>query len=119
MISIVDDDESVRELTKALVRSLGYGARTFSSAEEFLSSNPDDTNCLIVDVQMKGISGVELHERLIAVGRQTPTIFITAYADESTRSRALSAGAIAFLRKPFSDEKLTTSIEAALANCAS
>ena len=119
MISIVDDDKSVRESTKALVRSLGYGARTFSSAEEFLCSNPDDTNCLIVDVQMKGISGVELHERLIAVGRQTPTIFITAYADERTRSRALGAGAIAFLRKPFSDEKLTTSIEAALANCAS
>lgn len=58
MISIVDDDESVRESTKALVRSLGYSARTFSSAEEFLDSNPDDTNCLILDIQMKGLSGV-------------------------------------------------------------
>ena len=105
--------------TKALVKSLGYGARTFSSAEEFLGSNPDDTGCLIVDVQMKGLSGVELHERLIAEGRQTPVIFITASPDESKRSRALEAGAIAFLRKPFSDEKLTNSIEVALANCAS
>ena len=119
IISIVDDDESVRESTKALVKSLGYGARTFSSAEEFLGSNPDDTGCLIVDVQMKGLSGVELHERLIAEGRQTPVIFITASPDESKRSRALEAGAIAFLRKPFSDEKLTNSIEVALANCAS
>jgi FixJ family two-component response regulator len=63
MISIVDDDESVRESTKALVRSLGYSARTFSSAEEFLDSNPDETNCLILDIQMKGLSGVELLER--------------------------------------------------------
>ena len=89
IISIVDDDESVRESTKALVKSLGYGARTFSSAEEFLGSNPDDTGCLIVDVQMKGLSGVELHEKLIAEGRQTPVIFITASPDESKRSRAL------------------------------
>ena len=119
MISIVDDDESVRESTKALVRSLGYGARTFSSAEEFLGSNPDDAGCLIVDVQMKGLSGVELHERLIAEGRQVPVIFITGFPDERTRNRALEAGAIAFLRKPFSDEKLTNSIEAALTNCTS
>ena len=75
MISIVDDDESVRESTKALVRSLGYAARTFASAEEFLNSNPDDTSCLILDVQMEGLSGVELQERLIAEGRRTPIIF--------------------------------------------
>ena len=73
MISIVDDDESVRESTKALVRSLGYAARAFASAEEFLNSNPDDTSCLILDVQMEGLSGVELQERLIAEGRERPS----------------------------------------------
>jgi FixJ family two-component response regulator len=116
MISIVDDDESVRESMKALVRSLGYSARTFSSAEEFLDSNPDDTSCLILDVQMKGLSGVELLERLIAEGRRTPVIFVTAFPDERLRNHVLDAGAIGFLRKPFSDEKLTRCLDTALAN---
>ena len=115
MISIVDDDESVRESTKALVRSLGYAARAFASAEEFLNSNPDDTSCLILDVQMEGLSGVELQERLIAEGRRTPIIFITAFADEGTRSHVLNSGAIGFLRKPFSDDKLIHCIDSALA----
>ena len=75
--------------TKALVRSLGYAARAFASAEEFLNSNPDDTSCLILDVQMEGLSGVELQERLIAEGRRTPIIFITAFADDGTRSHVL------------------------------
>ena len=116
MISIVDDDESVRESTKALVRSLGYSARTFSSAEEFLDSNPDDTNCLILDVQMKGLSGVELLERLIAQGRRTPVIFVTAFPDERVRNHVLDAGAVGFLRKPVSDEKLIRCLDTALAN---
>ena len=116
MISIVDDDESVRESTKALVRSLGYSARTFSSAEEFLESNPNETSCLILDVQMKGLSGVELLERLIAEGRQTPVIFVTAFPDERVRDHVLDAGAVGFLRKPFSDEKLTRCLDTALAN---
>jgi FixJ family two-component response regulator len=115
MISIVDDDESVRESTKALVRSLGYAARAFASAEEFLNSNPDDTSCLILDVQMEGLSGVELQERLIAEGRRTPIIFVSAFTDERIRDRALGAGAIGFLRKPFSDEKLIHCIDSALA----
>ena len=115
MISIVDDDESVRESTKALVRSLGYAARTFASAEEFLNSNPDDTSCLILDVQMEGLSGVELQERLIAEGRRTPIIFVSAFPDERIRDHALGAGAIGFLRKPFSDEKLIHCIDSALA----
>src|SRR5262245_28130540 len=106
MISIVDDDESIRESTKALVRSLGYGARTFASAEEFLQSDLDDTDCLILDVQMKGLSGVDLQGRLIAENRRTPIIFITAFADERTQNHALRTGAIGFLRKPVSDEKL-------------
>jgi FixJ family two-component response regulator len=117
MISIVDDDESVRESTKALVRSLGYSACAFASAEEFLNADTGDTNCLIVDIQMKGLSGVELHERLKEEGRRIPVIFITAFADGRTRGRALETGAIAFLRKPFSDEKLTTCINSALAQC--
>jgi FixJ family two-component response regulator len=116
MISIVDDDESVRESTKALVRSLGYSARTFSSAEEFLDSNPDETNCLILDIQMKGLSGVELLERLIAEGRRKPVIFVTAFPDERVRNHVLDAGAVGFLRKPVSDEKLTRCLDTALAN---
>ena len=79
MISIVDDDESVREATKGLVRSLGYGAATFASAEEFLQSNEiNDTECVISDVQMPGLSGVELQSQLIAQGNRTPIIFVTA-----------------------------------------
>jgi FixJ family two-component response regulator len=116
MISIVDDDEAVRESTKALVRSFGYNARAFESAEEFLDSNPDDTSCLILDVQMKGLSGVELQELLIAEGRRTPVIFVTAFPDERVRNHVLDAGAIGFLRKPFSNEKLTKFLDMALAN---
>lgn len=116
MISIVDDDESVRESTKALVRSLGYDARAFASAEEFLDSNLDDTSCLILDVHMKGLSGVELQELLIARGRRTPIIFVTAFPDERTCIHALGAGAAAFLSKPFSNEKLTECLGLALAN---
>ena len=101
--------------TRALVRSLGYAARAFASAEEFLSSDPDGTSCLIVDVQMKGLSGVELQDRLKAEGRQIPIIFITAFTDDGTSSRVLESGAIGFLRKPFSDEKLIHCIDSALA----
>ncbi|MGC1712006.1 MAG: response regulator [Methyloceanibacter sp.] len=116
MISIVDDDESVRESTKALVRSLGYSARTFSSAEEFLESEPGETNCLILDIQMGGLSGVELLERLIAEGRHTPVIFVTAFPDERVRNHVLDAGAIGFLRKPFSDANLSHCLDMAFAN---
>ena len=116
MISIVDDDESVRESTKALVRSLGYSARTFASAEEFLESDTDETNCLILDIQMTGLSGVELLERLIAEGRQTPVIFVTAFPDERIRNHVIDAGAIGFLRKPVSEEKLIRCLDTALAN---
>ena len=114
MISIVDDDESVRESMKALVRSLGYAARTFASVEEFLRSNPDDTSCLILDVQMKGLSGVELQERLIGAGRRTPIIFVTAVSDEQIRNQVLKAGAIDILSKPLSDERLASCLVSAL-----
>ncbi|MGA7544497.1 MAG: response regulator [Methyloceanibacter sp.] len=119
MVSIVDDDESVRESTKSLVRSLGYAARTFPSAEEFLRSNLDDTSCLILDVHMRGLSGIELQELLIAEGRRTPIIFVTAFTDERIRNQLLDAGAIGFLSKPVSDEKLISCLDSALTNCAS
>ncbi len=115
MISIVDDDESVREATKGLVRSLGYGAATFASAEEFLESDRlRETSCLITDVQMPGIDGVELQKRLLADGHRLPIIFITAFPEESVRKRALDAGAICFLIKPFDGPTLIKYLDKAL-----
>ena len=102
VISIVDDDELVRAATSALVRSLGFAASTFASAEDFLESD----RCLITDVQMPGLSGVELQSRLIADGRLMPIIGVTAYPDESIRTQMLEAGAIGFLSKPFNDKCL-------------
>ena len=114
MISIVDDDESVRESTKALLRSLGYAARAFPSVEEFLRSNLDETTCLILDIRMKGLSGIELQERLIGEGRRTPIIFVTAVLDEQIRNQVLEAGAIDILSKPFSDERPASCLVSAL-----
>ena len=114
MIAIVDDDESVRESTKSLVRSLGYDARAFASAEEFLDASLDETSCLILDVQMKGLSGLELQERLIGEGRRTPIIFVTAVLDGKIRNQVLEAGAIAILSKPYSDERLASCLVSAL-----
>ena len=117
MISIVDDDLSVRESTKELVESLGYEALTFASAEEFLESQRvSDTCCLITDLQMKGLNGVDLQRRLMDEGRDIPTIFVTAFPDEKTRSYVLNAGAIGFLSKPFSDETLIHYLDSALAD---
>jgi FixJ family two-component response regulator len=115
LISIVDDDESMRESTKGLVRSLGYRAATFASAEEFLQSNSvDGTSCLIADVQMPGLSGLDLQRDLIDRGVRLPTIFITAFPEEGTRDRALKAGAVGFLDKPFSEESLLRCLDTAL-----
>jgi FixJ family two-component response regulator len=115
LISIVDDDESIREATKGLVRSLGYLAMTFASAEEFLQSDRvDDTSCLITDVQMPGLSGIDLQSWLIDRGVQMPTIFITAFPEEKTRLRVLTAGAVGYLGKPFSEESLLKCLDAAL-----
>jgi len=115
VISIVDDDESVRQATSALVRSLGYAAATFASAEDFLESDRvDDTTCLITDVQISGLSGVELQSRLIADGRLMPIIGVTAHPEESIRTQMLSAGAVGFLSKPFNDECLIDCLTAAL-----
>jgi FixJ family two-component response regulator len=115
MISIIDDDQAVREATKGLVRSLGYNASAFASAEEFLGSERlNDTSCLITDLQMPGLSGIELQDRLIADGHRMPIIFITAYPEESIRARAMKAGAVCFMSKPYSDERLVGCIEKAL-----
>ena len=101
VISIIDDDPSVREATHRLLRSLGYVARAFVSADEFLrSSQVSDNSCVISDVKMPGMSGVELQRHLQMQGCQVPLIFMTAFADESVRTQALNAGAICFLTKP-------------------
>ena len=115
MISIVDDDESVREATRGLVRSLGYRAATFGSAEEFLTSERvHDTSCLIADVQMPGLSGLELQSHLIAEGHPMPMIFITAFPEARVRTQALEAGAFGFLSKPFDEENLIACLDKAL-----
>ena len=115
MISIVDDDKSVREAAKMLIGSLGYATATFASAEEFLESGRlRDTACLITDVQMPGMSGVDLQSHLTANGHCTPVIFVTAFPEESIRERALSAGAFGFLSKPFSEESLIACLDRAL-----
>ena len=98
VISIVDDDKSVREATKSLIRSLGYRAVTFGSAEEFLKSpHVMATACLITDVQMPGLSGVELQDRLIADGHRMPVIFVTAFPDERLQARVCKSGALGYL----------------------
>ena len=115
VISIIDDDESVREATKSLVRSLGYKAAVFESAEEYLQSDRlKDSSCLITDLHMPGMSGADLQDRLIADGRQIPMIFVTAYYEEKVRDRVLDAGAYGFLRKPFNDESLIECLDKAL-----
>ena len=115
MIAIVDDDDAVREAMKLLLRSLGYNASTFGSAKEFLNSEQvDDTSCLITDVQMPGLSGIDLQDRLIARGHRIPIIFITGYPDENVRMRAMKAGAIGFLSKPINHDHLLGCLEKAL-----
>jgi len=118
MISIVDDDFSVREAAKCLIRSLGYDAMTFSSAEEFLESGRVQTTaCLISDIHMPGLSGVELQERLITNGYCLPIIFVTAYPDEKLRGRLLRGGAIGYLSKPFNEDRLIECLGTALKHC--
>ena len=115
MISIIDDDPLVRDATDELMRTLGYRAETFASAEEFLRSDRmNDTACLITDVQMPGLSGIELQAALIARGNKTPMIFLTAFPEERIRRRALEAGAIGFLSKPFDEDRLIEYLEIAL-----
>jgi FixJ family two-component response regulator len=115
LISIIDDDPSVRLATQSLVRSLGYTAEVFSSAEEYLQSGSvSGSSCVITDLHMPGMSGSDLQDRLIADGRQIPIIFMTAYFEERTLARVMDAGAVGFLRKPFADERLIECLDRAL-----
>lgn len=115
VISIIDDDPSVREATQSLIRSLGYDAQVFASAEEYLQSDRlDDSSCLITDLHMPGMSGSDLQDRLIADGYQIPIIFVTAYYEDRIRDRVMDAGAFGFLRKPFNDESLIACLDRAL-----
>jgi len=116
IVSIIDDDASVRAAMEALVRSVGFVAFAFESAEDFLRSpRVDDSACLITDVQMPGMSGLDLQNRLIAQGSHIPIIFITAFPEQDIRSRAQAAGAIAFLEKPFDGETMINLLRTALA----
>jgi FixJ family two-component response regulator len=115
LVAIVDDDRSVRATTDSLVRSLGYLVNTFASAEEFLRSNRlDDLSCVIADLQMPGMSGVELQAHLLAQGNHVPFIFVTAFPDDRVRAQALGAGAICYLTKPFDGDSLAQCLQAAL-----
>ena len=115
LISIVDDDESVRQALKSLIDSVGFRAQVFGSGEEFLNSAYVlQTDCLIADVRMAGMSGLDLQERLNAAGSSIPIVFISAHDDREARTRGLRAGAIAFLQKPFSEDSLLGAISAGL-----
>jgi FixJ family two-component response regulator len=115
LISVVDDDTSVRESLQCLIRSFGLAVEAFASAEEFLKSDHlCDTRCLILDVRMPGMNGIELQRRLVAGRQDIPVIFITAHGDEAARSQALRGGAVAYLLKPFTEDSLLNAIHAAL-----
>lgn len=115
LVSIVDDDESVRESLPDLINEFGYAARAFSSAEEFLASDAlDQTMCLVLDIAMPGMTGLDLQRELSQRGRRIPTVFITANRDEAVRSKVLARGAVECLYKPFSDTALLAALHAAL-----
>jgi FixJ family two-component response regulator len=114
-IAVVDDDDSVRESLEGFIRSLGFAADVFASAEEFLKSGPlPECRVLIADLRMPGMGGLELKRRLSENRCQIPVIFITAHANEQTRRRCMRDGAVDFLSKPFSDSALLGAIESAL-----
>jgi len=114
LVSVVDDDESVRESLPDLLSELGYSVRVFSSAEEFLSSDcVDETSCLLLDIVMPGMTGPDLQEELRIRGQEIPVILITAQAEETICLRSLEQGAVACLLKPFSDTALVEALSTA------
>jgi FixJ family two-component response regulator len=116
LVAIVDDDESVRSALQGLMKAVGLRAQAFTSAEEFLNSGQQhNTACLIADIRMPGMSGLDLQARLNSEHRRIPIIFITAHGDTNMRMQALRAGAVEFLAKPFSDDVLLEHVRAALA----
>jgi FixJ family two-component response regulator len=115
LVSIVDDDESVRESLPDLLREFGFAAQAFSSAEEFLASNyVDETRCLILDIAMPGMSGPDLQRELTRRRKEIPIVFITAHGDETVRPRLIEQGAVECLFKPFSDTALLEAVNSAL-----
>ena len=115
VLSLVDDDASVRKATGRLIKSFGFTVEVFASGEEFLCfGSLHITSCLVLDVQMPGMNGLQLQSHLAAAGYRIPIVFITAYADEEIRDQALEAGAVAFLTKPFGEEALLRGIRSAL-----
>ena len=115
MITIVDDDESVRDGIVDLVTAMGFDAQAFARADQFLrSSRVDRTSCLITDIRMPGMSGLDLLDRLAASGREIPTIMITAFPTEAERARARQAGVICYLVKPFDEAQLVACISASI-----
>jgi len=114
-ISIVDDDPSMREAITTLISSIGFSVDEFFSAEDFLKSGrPHVFDCLILDVRMPGLDGLELQRRLVAANISVPIVFITAHYSEDQRRTAMEAGAVAFLRKPFTEQELLDAIDASL-----
>ena len=117
IVMIVDDDDSIRKAVRRLMKSYGFAVETFASAEEFLGSDRlAKTSCLILDVHMPGMNGLELQKRLVASGSVVPIIFITAFTDDCARAQAMNAGAAGYLAKPFSDDELLNCIHAVLQN---
>jgi FixJ family two-component response regulator len=115
IVAIVDDDESVRAALHSLLRSFGFAAAVYASAEDFLrSARIGETGCIIVDVRMPGMGGFDLHRGLLAEGLELPTIFISAHDEPAVRRRAYRSGAVAFLRKPFGERPLISAVRAAL-----
>jgi len=115
LISVVDDDEAVRESLRGLLRSVRFGVDVFASGEEFLSSHSaGGTDCLLLDVRMPGMSGLDLQRSLMTTHPEIPIIFITSHEDEELRSQALRRGAVDYLLKPFSEEALLKAVERAL-----
>jgi FixJ family two-component response regulator len=115
MVAIVDDDELIRSALQGMMKSVGLPSKAFASAEDFLKSGQQhETACLIADIRMPGMSGLELQAQLNAEHCRIPTIFITAHGDTKMRMQALRAGAVEFLAKPFDDEVLLESVRAAL-----
>jgi FixJ family two-component response regulator len=116
LVAVVDDDISVRESLESLIRSTGLEARVFASAEEFLDPpHPREPDCLILDVRLPGMSGVDLHRHLVARNYRVPVVFITAHgSDDRARSEASSDWTVAYLTKPFSEDELLDAVDAAL-----
>jgi FixJ family two-component response regulator len=115
LIAVVDDDESVRGAATNLFRSMGFAVRAFASAEEFLSCGIlERVSCLVLDVQMPGMGGLDLQRHLAAAGRHIPIVFVTGYPDDRVRSRALQSGAVCFLIKPFNEGDLLDGLRSAL-----